>query len=341
MTPGPDFTEQTAIVDKAAQLLRRGEAYFALGRSQQAGEVFELILQTDPNHKEALNNLGVMAHQAGQYDQARAYFSRALKVDPHFEECLANMRILPDSDNKSSETTAAENQPVEQSATAIDFNQQLPPVGYVDDRKRFTVDFCRGKKVLHIGCVDAGMTAQRRSEKYFLHDLIAEAATELIGVDIDNAGLELLRDSGHEVYRLNIETDCDLLAQLAARVDVIVMPEVIEHLNNPGLALDNLVASAFSGDIFITTPNAFSYRANQTIATGVELVHPDHNYWFSPTTLKTLLGKHGLEVRRMLMYYYRGGDEIGRKFDQIMKDHAHYGDGIMVIARASSQLFLG
>lgn len=333
MAQEDEMKGSTAIADSEDQLLCEGEEHFAKGEIEKARGVFEQILRNNPDNKEALNNLGVLAFQDEQFDRARNYFSRALKIDPDFDQCRANIQMLPDAGSSPIETTPVKGQVTDQSAAAINFNQPLPDLGFVTDRKKFTVDFCRGKKVLHIGCVDAGMTALRRSEKYFLHDLIAEVATELIGVDIVDEGLELLRESGHEVYRLNIETDGDLLKQLAARADIIVMPEVIEHLCNPGLALDNLAAAGFSGDILITTPNAFSYRANQTIAAGVELIHPDHNYWFSPTTLKTILGKHGLEIRRMLMYYFPGGDKIGMEFDRLMKSHPHYGDGIIVIAR--------
>ena len=220
----------------------------------------------------------------------------------------------------------------------INYRQSLPAgVGYVDDRKRFTVDFCRGKRVLHVGCVDTGIMSRRRTEGTLLHELIARAATCVIGVDINDEGLAILRQEGHEVYHLDLETDRERLAELAARVDVIVVPEVLEHLSNPGRALDNLAACGFGGDIMITTPNAFSYRTNQVLRENVELVHPDHTCWFSSNTIRTLLTRHGFEIRRMLMYYYPGDDPIGQQQFRLMKECPYYGDGLILLVRRSNK----
>ena len=216
--------------------------------------------------------------------------------------------------------------------------QPLPrDVGVTIDRKRFTIDLCRGRRVLHIGCVDAGMMKQRMAENQFLHYHIHQVAERAIGVDIDKEGLALLSENGYEVHRLDLETDDELLTSLSEQVDLIVIPEVLEHLSNPGRALDNLRRSGFQGDILMTVPNAFSFRAFSTLAGYQELVHPDHNYWFSPTTLKTLLGKHGFEVRHAAMYYNRAADAIGLEFDRFMKTCPYYGDGLAVVVRARAE----
>lgn len=216
----------------------------------------------------------------------------------------------------------------------LNFYQKLPDaVEYTESRKGFTTEFCRGKRVLHIGCVDAGMMKLRIKQNNYLHGHIGEVATEVIGADIDQEGLDLLTTEGYEVHRLDIESDAEALAKLAARVDVIVIPEVIEHLNNVGLALGNLRDSGFEGDILISTPNAYSWRAIHTMGQKTELVHPDHNYWFSPTTLRVLLEKHGLEIQRLVMYYNRCNDAFDRQFSELMKKNPYYGDGIIAIAR--------
>jgi glycosyltransferase involved in cell wall biosynthesis/2-polyprenyl-3-methyl-5-hydroxy-6-metoxy-1,4-benzoquinol methylase len=220
-------------------------------------------------------------------------------------------------------------------APAINFYQPLDrEVMVVGDRKRLTIDTCRGRRVLHIGCVDAGMMEQRQAEGGFLHYHIHQVAQRVIGVDIDEAGLAVLRKQDYEVHRLDLETDFELLQKLSREVDLIVIPEVIEHLNNPGLALDNLHRTGFDGDILISVPNAFSFRAFTTLAQYQELVHPDHNYWFSPTTLKSLLRKTGFEITKSAVYYYRSDDAFGREFDGFMKTCPYYGEGIVVMARA-------
>lgn len=216
----------------------------------------------------------------------------------------------------------------------INFYQPLrKQIELTTNRKAFTVDFCRGKRVLHVGCVDAGIMDQRISEGNFLHYQIDQVAAATIGVDLDAEGIARLRQENYEVYTLDLERDCERLKQLSSRVDVIVIPEVLEHLDNIGLALDNLDNSGFDGDILITTPNAFSYRTSVLLAQNVELVHPDHNCYFSVTTLTTLLEKHRFEVSRMLMYYWPMDDEIGRRMMQILKSCPHYAEGMIAIIR--------
>ncbi len=219
-------------------------------------------------------------------------------------------------------------------SSTINFFQPLSrTVELSTNRKSFTVDFCRGRRVLHVGCVDAGIMESRIQNNNFLHYHIKQVATELIGVDIEEAGLERLSVEGYEVYKLDLETDREKFAELAGRVDVIVIPEVIEHLNNVGAALDNIKACGFTGDILISTPNAFSFRVIKLLGNCVELVHPDHNYYYSPTTLKTLLEKHGLILDRLVMYYWLTDDELGRELQRAVKNCPYYAEGMIGIIR--------
>src|SRR5882762_2930400 len=75
------------------------------------------------------------------------------------------------------------------------FLQRLNPARPVD-REAFLVDSVRGKTALHLGCVDAGMLAERMDTCTLLHDRLNEAARELWGLDIDKQGLEVLENYG-------------------------------------------------------------------------------------------------------------------------------------------------
>lgn len=206
------------------------------------------------------------------------------------------------------------------------------------NRKSFTIEFCRNKRVLHVGCVDAGIMESRIQSNNFLHYHISQVAEKLIGVDIEESGVKRLADEGYEVYRLDLENDTQLLRDLASQVDVIVIPEVIEHLNNVGRALENLASCGFVGDILISTPNAFSLRVIRMLGSGVELVHPDHNYYYSPTTLKTLLTKHGFELRRLVMYYWPTDDEVGRELEKLVTTSCpYYAEGLIAIVKVATK----
>lgn len=218
-----------------------------------------------------------------------------------------------------------------------DKHRLLQRIQILGDRKSYTIEFCKGKKVLHIGCVDTGRFEQtdetlKDGRFLFLHSQIAKVAEYLVGIDIDLKGVQWLKDAGYEAYRIDIEHDQEPLWRILKDVDTIIMPEVLEHLDNPGLALGNLRASGFDGDILITTPNAFSRAVAIGIEQGVEIVHEDHNFWFSPTTLKSLLNKYGFQIKEMLLYFWPTDDPIGRELREILPTKPYLAEGIIAIA---------
>ena len=56
--------------------------------------------------------------------------------------------------------------------------------------------------------------------------------------------------------------------------------------------------------MIVSVPNAFSLTGLFSFARGVESVHPDHNFYFSRTTLRTLLAKNGLSVLKEYVYVF-------------------------------------
>lgn len=221
-------------------------------------------------------------------------------------------------------------------------NHGLPKrITLVADRKNYTVNFCRNRKVLHIGCADTGRFAwndETAQDDKFLHAQIAKMAKKLVGIDINLEGIQWLKRHGYEAYKVDLQYDRPQLRAVLQDIDTIVMPEVIEHLDNPGLALDNLYDTGFAGDIFITTPNAFSRAVAITVERAMEPVHRDHNFWFSPTTLKTLLKKHGFKIREMMLYYWPTEDPIGQELKEILPSNPYVAEGIIVIVNRGESI---
>src|SRR5690606_33144810 len=77
----------------------------------------------------------------------------------------------------------------------------------------------------------------------------------------------------------------------------IVAGEVIEHLEDPGHFLRNLLAHIEpDGVLALTTPNPFAARQRGRIwRHGRPLVHEDHVGWQDPITLSALLRRTGWE----------------------------------------------
>lgn len=151
---------------------------------------------------------------------------------------------------------------------------KLPKVEITLGRMDWVVERCKGKKVLHLGCVDEG-----------LKFLKAMGVNNLIQGDIERIG------EGEDFKKQGF--------------DIILASEIIEHLNNPGLFLQN-VKRLFSAntEMIITVPNCFRLTGLRYKLKGYEFVHPDHNYWFSYKTLLTLISKNGYVVKEILVYSY-------------------------------------
>jgi tetratricopeptide (TPR) repeat protein len=58
-----------------------GSANLALGRLGQAEKILRRALELDPNFVPALNNLGVVLVEQGQYGEARVLFQKAFALD--------------------------------------------------------------------------------------------------------------------------------------------------------------------------------------------------------------------------------------------------------------------
>jgi hypothetical protein len=70
------------VPDNAETLFALGNLLFAKDDSAAAQSFYRAVLNLDPQHKGAFNNLGVIALDASQFDEAEKWFRRAKDVDP-------------------------------------------------------------------------------------------------------------------------------------------------------------------------------------------------------------------------------------------------------------------
>lgn len=159
-------------------------------------------------------------------------------------------------------------------------------------RKEFFSKLSEGKKVLHLGCTDWPVFHPETN----LHIYLAQYAAHLHGMDIDAEGIARLKEYVDQPYYLSLD-NTELLSN---GYDVCIVPETIEHVDNPADFLKK-VGNLPSNVFYITGPNAFCKKhieRNYYEETEfVEVVHPDHNCWFSPYTLKNCIEKYsGLKV---------------------------------------------
>ena len=117
------------------------------------------------------------------------------------------------------------------------------------DRREYVLACCRGKRVLHLGCINFVTSgnwdeAIRRGD--WLQGALEDVAVEVIGIDCAEEAVRDLRDRlGHSVV-------------------------------------------AQGGCVIITTSNAYCARRFVRIPFGVESVHCDHVAYYSHPTLRRL-----------------------------------------------------
>lgn len=186
----------------------------------------------------------------------------------------------------------------------------LHPLGLAPacvDRVAHLLALSLGKRVLHFGFLDLPFLEAKLVSGELLHTHLKKVARFLYGVDIDPGELEIYRSiSGdRENSVLDIQNEGVDLSGLARNFDVILFPEVLEHLQNPGTALLNLhrLCRANGGSVLcVTVPNAFSLEGFVSALDGTEIVHPEHYYYFSPYTLRKLLTDCG--YKKVALSYY-------------------------------------
>ncbi len=177
------------------------------------------------------------------------------------------------------------------------------PSGGVVDRLEFVAAAASVRRVIHVGCADHGLIDLKTARQSWLHARLAECAQELVGVDLDADAVEQMRAAGYEC----VVGDCQRVGGLAGLglrpAELVIAGELIEHLDNPGIFLDEIAQLVEpGGELLITTPNAARLSSLVAGAFGREICSPEHVAWHSWRTLTTLLRRHGWSP--LAVHYY-------------------------------------
>lgn len=178
-------------------------------------------------------------------------------------------------------------------------------------------------------------------ESELLHSMIADVATDVVGVDVSNEGLSLLQKVNPQ-WKLILADACKFRPDF--QFDLVIASELIEHLENPGEMLRCIASySGENTELLITTPNAQSLKSALRAIVGKEECHRDHTLLFSTKTLTQLLARTGWSATKIK--YYRVPAE--RLIMAIPSGLVHFmelffshrmRDGLTVLARLKSEL---
>lgn len=146
-------------------------------------------------------------------------------------------------------------------------------------RLDFFLPLVKGKKILHVGFVDWPITKPENS----FHIWLSQHSKQVDGMDVNKEGADQLSiPNGKNYFDWS---------EIVDQYDLIMVSEVIEHVDNVKNFLETL--DRYSGKLIITAPDAYllqhHFEENDKF---VEVVHPDHNCYYSPYTLKNTIEKY-------------------------------------------------
>jgi hypothetical protein len=168
----------------------------------------------------------------------------------------------------------------------------------IPNRVAFLTDMARGRKVVHLGCLDhQPLIADKIARKQWLHKELTDVSTACIGVDIDDEALHYVQQTfGYNNIVLGNFTT-DRFEQISSsRWDYAILGELLEHIDNPVQFLSAIRAN-YAGTIeriVVTVPNAWTQITMKMAQSSIEMINSDHRYWFTPYTLAKVLFQAGM-----------------------------------------------
>lgn len=162
----------------------------------------------------------------------------------------------------------------------------------VPDRTAYLQELARGRRVLDIGVVDH-TSGTERSEQW-LHGNLVQVAGEILGIDVIENEVELLRQRGFTVECMDLTAG----ERPEGLWEVVVAGELIEHLGNPG-GLFAAAADLLTDDgIFVlTTPNPYALGRVVQNLRGRPEENVDHALLLSAWGIAELAERAGLRLR--------------------------------------------
>lgn len=163
-------------------------------------------------------------------------------------------------------------------------------------RAEIVREFCRGKVVLDIGCVQHDI--ENADATNWLHKQIVDVADEVLGVDYLDDAIEALAKRGYNVERGDVNEPLKIDRQF----DTIVVGNLIEHLSSFEGLMNNVNRLLKpDGHVLISTANPFySEQYFYSAFNNNIIVNPEHTCWLDPLTLDQLSKRFALatsEVR--------------------------------------------
>ncbi len=214
----------------------------------------------------------------------------------------------------------------------------------IPDRVSFVCSLAKGKKILHLGCLDhLPLIDAKIAGGKWLHKELTERASKCIGIDIDKEVKDYVESKhGFDNIILGDFTTTRIKEILDDHWDFAVLGELLEHIDNP-VAYLKAIRENYAGiidGIIITVPNAWTKTTMRMANKSSEIINSDHRYWFTPYTLAKVIVRAGMEVdeiyfanRVPLSFWGLVKNKFFKILGMKMKFNHTYASSIVAVAR--------
>lgn len=183
-------------------------------------------------------------------------------------------------------------------------------IGNGKNRLDYLTECIRGKRLLHIGCCDhRSLIDVKIANGTWLHGIFLQEAAICFGIDIDEDAIAYLSEKNYKnLYAADIMHDLPKEIK-QEHFDIIVLGEILEHLDAPAMFLKKLHSYFdYQYELIVTVPNAFCLENFKNCINHFERINSDHRFWFTPYTISKTLANGGY-IPNQIIYTYRGNPE--------------------------------
>jgi 2-polyprenyl-3-methyl-5-hydroxy-6-metoxy-1,4-benzoquinol methylase len=190
-----------------------------------------------------------------------------------------------------------------------------------------------GKSIIHVGCVGHyPILEESIQQNRWFHKRLIEKSKYCLGLDINADGIDFLKNFGYkDVICLDIVNDLIPKEITNREWDFMLLPEVLEHIENPGLFL-RAIKNRFSRYVkrlIITVPNTLRLLYIYHGLFNREFTNSDHCLFFSPYTLGKIVTRSGMHVESLYFCQY---NPIRRRWPRLLlKKFPFFRDVILMI----------
>lgn len=180
-------------------------------------------------------------------------------------------------------------------------------------RDTFILEKVQGKKVLHLGCIgetDSDIEIKLKRAPFLLHSKVENVAGEIFGIDIDAEAIKIYisRLGKQNLFVGDVENLGNV--DINRKFDIILFTDLMEHLSNPGLALEGIKRFMHdNSSIIISVPHSFGLPNYIRYLLGKFKEGNQHVATYNSANINNLLRRHGFKIIEIYTAYeknYKG-----------------------------------